>query len=50
METKQTVMNYPSDVSNKIVGKDEVERLIADYGHLYQPVDQRCEYAPDRLG
>ena len=26
-------MNYPSDVSNKIVGKDEVERLIADYGH-----------------
>ena len=33
METRQTVKNYTSDVSNKIVCKDEVERLIADYGH-----------------
>lgn len=33
MEIRQTVKNYTSDVSNKIVCKDEVERLIADYGH-----------------
>ena len=33
METRQITRNYSGDVSNKIVGKDEVERLIADYGH-----------------
>lgn len=25
--------NKKGDVSNKIVGRDEVERLIEDYGH-----------------
>lgn len=31
MEMKRTSRNHSCDVSNKIVGKEEIERLIADY-------------------
>ena len=33
METRKITRNYSGDVSNKIVGRDKVERLIEDYGH-----------------
>lgn len=45
MEIRQITRNYSFDVSNKIVDKDEVERLIEDYGHKDSVVS-----SVDRLG